>query len=610
MVKPQRVISVTVAEARAFTLYIAMKIRGRSLAVCLGLVCLSAAHGQQYTIQTLTGNGSAGFVGDSGDPAAAQLSSPQSVALDSKGNLYIADTGNQRIRMISASGGTITTIAGTGTIGQAGDGAAATAATFSSPSGLAFDSKDNLYIADTGNNVIRKITGTTITTVAGQFGQGVQYGGDGGPATSANLAGPTAIAVDAQGNLYIADTGNNLIRRVDAGSGIITTYVGGTGGTLGTSGKLSAPNGLWFDSSGALYIADSNNARIARYVPPSAFSNFAGNGVAGFKGDGGPATVAQLNKPVGITMDASGNIYVADVNNSRIRKILTDGTIATIAGRGGAGYSGDGGSATAAVMSFPRSVAVNSAGKVYIADTGNHVIRTLTPAFPAIGTNGVTNAASFAQRISPGALASIFGTGFGTTTFLADDGFNWPTSTTNSVSVKVNGVAAPLYYVSPGQINFQVPWGTPTTGTVTIAVLVNGGSSNTASVAVGTAAPGLFNANGAAIVQNTPDYSLNGTSNPAPAGSTIVAYLTGTGPVSPAAKDGVPTGSNGLTNATSLVTAKIGDANATVSFTGLTPGFIGLAQMNIVVPTLAPGVYPLVVTIDGQSSNAATIAVK
>jgi uncharacterized protein (TIGR03437 family) len=578
-----------------------MKIRGRSLVVCLGLVCLSAAHGQQYTIQTLTGNGSAGFVGDGGDPAAAQLSSPQSVALDSKGNLYIADTGNQRIRMISASGGSITTIAGTGTLGYSGDKGAATSATFSSPSGLAFDSSDNLYIADTSNNVIRKITGTTITTIAGDNGPGPGYGGDGGAATSANLSGPTAVALDAQGNLYIADNGNSLIRRVDAKTNIITTYVGGTGGTLGTSGKLSAPNGLWFDPSGALYIADSNNARVARYVPPSAFSNFAGNGVAGFKGDGGPATIAQLNKPVGITMDAAGNIYVADVNNSRIRKILPDGTITTI---------GDGGSATAAVMSFPRSVAVNSAGKVYIADTGNHVIRTLTPAFPAISSNGVTNAASFAQRISPGALASIFGTGFGASTFLADDGFNWPTSTTNSVSVKVNGVAAPLYYVSPGQINFQVPWGTPTTGTVNVAVLVNGGTSNTASVAVGTAAPGLFNSSGAAIVQNTPDYSLNGTSNPAPAGSTIVAYLTGTGPVSPTAKDGVPTGSNGLTNATSLVTAKIGDANATVSFTGLTPGFIGLAQMNIVVPTLAPGVYPLVVTIDGQSSNSATIAVK
>ena len=176
--------------------------------------------------------------------------------------------------------------------------------------------------------------------------------------------------------------------------------------------------------------------------------------------------------------------------------------------------------------------------------------------------------------------------------------------------MKVNGVAAPLYYVSPGQINFQVPWATPTTGTVNVAVLVNGGSSNTAAVAVGTAAPGLFYLpGGAAIVQNTPSYTLNDPSNPAPTGSTIVAYLTGSGPVSPAAKDGTPT--NVLTNATSAVTAKIGSADATVSFTGLTPGFIGLVQMNIVVPSgLTPGVYPLSVTIDGQTSNSATIAVK
>jgi adhesin/invasin len=145
---------------------------------------------------------------------------------------------------------------------------------------------------------------------------------------------------------------------------------------------------------------------------------------------------------------------------------------------------------------------------------------------------------------------------------------------------------------------------------VNVAVSVNGGSSNTASVAVGTAAPGLFYLpGGAAIVQNTPSYTLNDPSNPAPAGSTIVAYLTGSGPVSPAAKDGVPT--NVLTNSTAAVTAKIGSATATVSFTGLTPGFIGLAQMNIVVPSgLTPGVYPLSITIDGQTSNSATIAVK
>jgi adhesin/invasin len=175
----------------------------------------------------------------------------------------------------------------------------------------------------------------------------------------------------------------------------------------------------------------------------------------------------------------------------------------------------------------------------------------------------------------------------------------------------VNGVAAPLYYVSPGQINFQVPWATPTAGTVNVAVLVNGGSSNTVAVPAGTAAPGLFYnpASGTAIVQNLPSFTLNDPSNPAPTGSTIVAYLTGSGPVSPAAKDGTAT--SVLTNVTSAVAAKIGSANATVAFTGLTPGFIGLAQMNIVVPPgLTPGVYPLSVTIDGQTSNSATIAVK
>jgi uncharacterized protein (TIGR03437 family) len=524
--------------------------------------------------------------------------------------VYVADTNNHCIRLISGS--TITTFAGTGgTAGYTGDAAAATSAKLNQPSGLALDSSGNLYIADTANNVIRKVAGTTITTVVGNQGSGAGFGGDGGVATLANLNTPTAIAFDAAGNMYIADTGNSRVRKVDAKTNIITTYVGESGGTLGTAGKLDHPTGVWVDASGALYIADSGNARLARFVPPTSFANVAGTNVPGFAGDLGLAVRAQLNKPTAIAMDGAGNIYVADTNNSRIRKINPDGIITTIAGKGGASYTGDGGVGTAAGMSFPRGLAVDASGTVYVADSQNNVIRTLTPTFPAISPNGVTNAASYATKVSPGALASVFGSAFGVATYQADDGYAWPL-TANQVSVKVNGVAAPLYFVSPGQINFQVPWETPTTGTVNVSVVVNGGSSNVVAVPVGTAAPGLFYLpTGAAIVQNTPSYTLNDSTNPAPVGSTIIAYLTGSGPVSPAVKNGTPTPDSPYTMATSTATAKIGTQTASVAFTGLTPGFVGLAQMNIVVPSgLAAGVYPLTVTIDGQTSNSALVAVK
>ena len=589
-----------------------MKIRGCSFVVCLGLLCLSAARGQQYTIQTLAGvAGTPGYVGDNGNPLAAEFNSPNAVALDSKGNLYVADTANHCIRMISANGSNITTIAGTGgTAGSTGDGAAATAALLNLPGGIAFDPSGNLYIADTGNHAIRKISGGNITTVAGMITQ-PGYGGDLGPATSANLIGPTAVAFDAKGNYYISDTGNNLIRWVNITTGIINTYVGASGGSTGTAGKLSSPNGLAFDVFGALYIADSGHQSVDKFVLPSVFSLFAGNQNAGFSGDGGPAISAKLNKPTGIVIDAAGNMYVADTNNSRIRKITPDGIINTIAGKGGANYGGDGGIATSALLSFPHSIAVSPNGTVYIADTGNQVIRTLVPTFPAIYPNGVTNAASYATRISPGALAAIFGTGFGSSTFLADDGFAWPTTTTSLVSVQVNGVPAPLYYVSPVQINFQVPWATPTTGTVNVAVLVNGGSSNIAAVSVATAAPGLFVMPSLQAAVLNPDYSINTPSNPAQVGTTVFAYLTGSGPVSPPAKDGIPAPLTSLVYAQASSSATIGGLPATVSFAGLAPGFIGEVQMNIIVPAgLAPGSYPLSVTIDGQTSNAAPITVK
>ena len=287
MVKPQRVISVTVAEARAFTLYIAMKIRGRSLAVCLGLVCLSAAHGQQYTIQTLTGNGSAGFVGDSGDPAAVTVelsTAPWRWIPRATSTLPIpAISGFVRFPFPAARS---RRSPAPGTIGQSGDGAAATAATLNSPSGLAFDSKDNLYIADTGNNVIRKITGTTITTVAGQFGQGVRYGGDGGRGNFRESQRPDGCRSGrARQPLHRGHGKQPGSARWMPVRALSRPYIGGTGGTLGTSGKLSAPNGLWFDAQRrTVYRGFQQRARstIRPSRPPSV--NFAGNRSSGLQG--------------------------------------------------------------------------------------------------------------------------------------------------------------------------------------------------------------------------------------------------------------------------------------------------------------------------------------
>jgi uncharacterized protein (TIGR03437 family) len=572
--------------------------RGLSLVVCFGLSFATALRSQQYTITPVAGNGSAGFV-DSSDPTQAQFNNPNGIAIDSKGVLYVADTANNRIRTIT--NGNVTTIAGTGTAGSTGNGSAATSALLSSPGGVSVDSSGTIYIADTGNNQIRKISGGTISLVAGTGN--ASYSGDNGAATNADLNGPTGVAIDSAGNVYIADNVNSLIRKVDK-NGTITSYIGGTGPT---AGKLNHPTAVCLDSAGALYVSDSNNRRIIKFVN-NVFTIIAGTGTAGFSGDGGPATKATLNNPAGIAFDSTGNLYIADSNNGRIRKITPDGTIFTIAGRGGASYSGDNGPALSAGLAFPRGVAVGANGNVYIADTQNHVIRMLTPTLPSITAGGVGNAASFATRLSPGALATVFGAGFGTTTVQPDEPL--PTSVAG-VSVSINGKGAPIYYLSPTQINFQVPWSTPTTGSVNVVVSVAGGNSNTAAVPVSTAAPGLFYLpGGAAIVQNQ-DYSLNDPSNPAARGSTIIAYLTGSGPVSQAQSDGISAPSSPLANMTAPYSATIGSANAQVSFAGLAPGYIGLVQMNIVVPTtLTPGTYPLTITVAGDISNSATIAVK
>jgi uncharacterized protein (TIGR03437 family) len=565
--------------------------------LAVGFMWCGIAAAQQFTISTVAGNGTPGSTGDSGSATAAQLMLPAGIALDSSGKLYIADSGNHRVRVVTS--GSIANFAGKGTVNYSGDGKAATAAELNAPAGVAVDTKGNVYIADTGNHVIRMVNSSgTISTIAGSNSLGAGYAGDTGAATSAQLFSPTAVVVDSAGNFYIADSGNNVIRQV------VGTTINTVVGSFTTFIQLNHPTGLALDASGALYIADTNNRRIIKFANGVA-TQIAGNGTTQSSGDNGPATKAGIDDPTGVCIDASGNLYITDTFNSKIRRVTPDGIITTVAGTGRATYSGDAGPAINAGLNFPRAVAADANGNVYVADTSNNVIRLLTSSAPAILANGVVNAGRFTPQVSPGALASIFGSNIAS----ANASASLPLPLTlGGVSVTVNGKAAPVLFVSPGQVNFQVPWETAT-GTATV-VINNGRTSNSVTVTVLTAGPGLFTyGSGRAVVQNS-DFSLNASNNPAKVGSTIVAYLTGSGPVSPAVATGAISPTSPLAQVTSSNAASIGGASAQVAFAGLAPGFVGLLQVNIVVPaSLATGDYPLIVSINNEPSNSATVSV-
>ncbi|MBW1697204.1 MAG: hypothetical protein JRH18_02790 [Deltaproteobacteria bacterium] len=310
-------------------------------------------------ITTVTGTGSQVDGGDSGPAVDASLDKPNSVSVDTQGNLYIADTNNHSIRKVDTAG-IITTVAGNGAAGFSGDGGPATDAELKTPRDVYVDASGNIYIADTENNRIRKVdTSGIITTVAGNGASG--FSGDGGPATDARLNKPNSVCMDADGNLYIADALNHRIRKVDT-TGMISTVAGnGASGFSGDGGpaanaQLDKPKGVWVDEQGNIYIVDTENHRIRMVDSSGIINTVAGNGVSGYSGDGGPATEAALQKPLGIYVDASGNIYFADTLNSRIRMVDTAGVITTVAGTGASGYSGDGNLATNAQVKKPRDV--------------------------------------------------------------------------------------------------------------------------------------------------------------------------------------------------------------------------------------------------------------
>jgi hypothetical protein len=329
-------------------------------------------------ISTVAGGAFPVFHGDGGAATAAGLSSPDGVCFDAAGNLYIADVGNIRIRMVNTNG-TISTVAGNGSQGYSGDGGPATNASLHGPAGVISDASGNLYIADYFNNRVRMVnTSGVITSVVGNGTSG--YSGDGGAATNASLSSPYGMAFDGLGNLYFADSGNLRIRRVDT-NGIITTVAGnGNSGYSGDGGAATnaslLPSTVAADAFGNMYIADYGNNRIRRVDANGIISTVAGKtSSVHYSGDGGPAFNACLYSPSGVVLDAAGNCYIADAGNNRIRKVDTNGIITTVAGNGGLGYSGDGGAATNASFWNPMSVTLDAAGNLFITDRSNNRIR-------------------------------------------------------------------------------------------------------------------------------------------------------------------------------------------------------------------------------------------
>jgi len=330
-------------------------------------------------INTVAGKGNYGYSGDGGPATDAVLYDPEGVAVDSSGNIYVAEAFNGVIRKVDTNG-IINTVAGNGITGYSGDGGPATSAEFYDPASVALDSAGNLYIADTNNTVIRKVDANgIITTIAGTGGR--TYTGDGGPAVNATLFNPYGIAVGSGGVLYIADTGNAAVRKVDA-NGIITTVAGtgvlgysGDGGPA-TAAQIGSAHGVAVDGAGNLYIADNYNNVIRKVDSSGIITTFAGNGSMGTSGDGGPAINAPLYYPVQVAADSAGNVYIVD-SSERVRKVDTAGTIYTVAGFFPASfwYGGDGGPATKAEFQTPFGVAVDNLGNIYIADLGNQRVR-------------------------------------------------------------------------------------------------------------------------------------------------------------------------------------------------------------------------------------------
>ncbi len=495
-------------------------------------------------INTVAGNGMDGYLGDGGAATNAELYVPQSVYVDAAGNLFIADSDNNCIREVDANG-IITTVAGNGTNGYSGDGGAATNAELSIMSqgplsGVAMDA-GNLFIADWGNNRVREVgINGIITTVAGNGTNG--YSGDGGAATNAELYYPSGVAVDATGDLFIADWNNGVIREVGT-NGIVATVAGGGSdypgdGGAATNAELDVPSSVAVDANGNLFIVDQYGQFIRKVGTNGIITTVAGNGTAGFSGDGGPATNAELNWPEGVAVDATGNLFIADTDNNVIREVGATGIITTIAGNGTAGFSGDGGTASNAELNAPASVVVDATGNLFIADSANTVIRKVTMPGPTLTLNnvGLGNVGAY-DVVVTGSYGSVTSNVVNVTLALEVTTTGLPNGTNNAAYSQQLSAAYGQPPYSWSLIDGSLPSGltlttnglisgTPTTnGTYNLTVQVTDATNNTATQMLALT---VFGPPSVAFIQPTNNSIMVATGSAV----SLAVSVMGTGPFS------------------------------------------------------------------------------